>query len=332
MIGNTKAPALLITALVACSIAIALGQTPTPTVPADATEIYAKAHDGVTCLQWNVYLPDGVSETNPAPVVLVVHIGGFRGGARDDDGPKRVATSLRNAGFIACSIDYRLDFADSFLGVPDKQICKSGCQNQTTAAFADNLMPAAPETQFSDVRKAIVAARNPTCGILVGKVNGLVGVVAGSAGGTHALTCAAGWTNNDNRPDAVVCLSGIYQFDEPHFPDGNPHNLPDAMMYCRATSGTDPNLGNGSNLKLVEKDCAPVYAFGSEEDSITPQQLELLKGKFIGLNLDPLDHRTQKIEGSKHAFAYWYDKISASDQRYVYLVVQDWLHERLDDD
>ena len=247
-------------------------------------------------------------------------------GSRNDNGAKRVATSLRNAGFIACSIDYRLD--QELLGVPRKQICNSGCESQAKAAYAHGLRPPADEIQITDVQKAIIAARNPTCGMLVGKVNHLVGLVGGSAGGTHALTAAAGWTNLNNRPDAVVCLSGAYQLNDPEFLAGEPNNRTDAYIYCQADSDTHPNLANGSNLKLVEGDCAPVYAFGSEFDLITPHQLELLQEKFTGL--DPLDHLTQRIDGSsKHAFAYWYDPISVNSSSYVYTLAQNWLANRL---
>ncbi len=326
-----KAQALLISTLAPFGIVPAFGQTPTPTpanVPPDATEIYARAHDGVTCLQWNVYLPDAVVFQFPRPAVLVAHTGGWRCGSRNDDGAQKVATSLRNAGFIACSIDYRLDQEQNFLGVPREQICNSGCERQAKAAYAHGLRPPADEIQINDVQKAIIAARNPTCGMLVGKVNHLVGLLGGSAGGTHALTAAACWTTVNNRPDAVVCLSGVYQFNDPEFLAGQPQNRTNAYIYCQADSDTHPNLANGSNLELVVGDCAPVYAFGSEFDSITPHQLELLQEKFTGL--DPLDHLTQRIDGSsKHAFAYWYDPISVGSSSYVYNLVQNWLADRL---
>ena len=97
-----------------------IAETPIPTATPNATEVFTTAHDG-TCLQWDVYLPETISATL-RPVVLVVHIGGFRAGSRKDSGAVKVATTLRDAGFIACSIDYRLDVSANFLQVPERDL------------------------------------------------------------------------------------------------------------------------------------------------------------------------------------------------------------------
>ena len=76
-----------------------IAETPIPTATPNATEVFTTAHDG-TCLQWDVYLPETISATL-RPVVLVVHIGAFRAGSRKDSGAVKVATTLRDAGFIA---------------------------------------------------------------------------------------------------------------------------------------------------------------------------------------------------------------------------------------
>lgn len=315
-----------------------IAETPIPTATPNATEVFTTAHDG-TCLQWDVYLPEAVSAT-PRPVVLVVHIGAFRAGSRKDSGAVKVATTLRDAGFIACSIDYRLDVPANFLPVPSATCLPETrtCEAQTTPAFAEWIGES--ETQASDVRKAIYAARHPpSCSILSTQaLNGKVGIVGGSAGASHALACAASSHAEQNRPDAVVCLSGAYQFDDPESLADTTSIFHCAVMkYCNivdfpncdAGSTTDPRLTSGSPVYHVDQFCAPVYAFGSQQDSITSDQLDDLQARFTFVSLSPPDHQTQVLQGSKHAFAYWSDKINNNSNHYVYRLVLDWLEDRL---
>src|SRR4249920_2990398 len=75
-----------------------------PAIP-DHSEVYAVADDGLTLLHWDLWLP----ATTPAPVVLVIHVGGYKLGIR---GPGSIAADLAQHGFIAAAIDYRLDEFD----------------------------------------------------------------------------------------------------------------------------------------------------------------------------------------------------------------------------
>src|SRR6476660_7880408 len=74
-------------------------------VASEPNETYATASDG-TPLHWVVYTPAG---SGPWPAVLVIHGGGFTGGA-PTSAPESVTCGrdLAAAGFIAFSIEYRL--------------------------------------------------------------------------------------------------------------------------------------------------------------------------------------------------------------------------------
>ena len=196
-----------------------------------------------------------------------------------------------------------------------------------TPAFAEGIN--ASEVQVSDVRKAVHAARNPfPCSILSTQahLNGKVGMVGGSSGASHALACAAfAPVNMPDKPDAVVCLSGPYQFDDLD----SLRNYPTSafrcgvMAYCNVVtrsecaqglgSDTDPRLHSGSPIYQVDEHCVPVYAFGSVGDSITPEQLYDLQGRFTFVGLSSPDYQTQVVAGSKHAFAYWKDKVDGEN-------------------
>ncbi len=336
--GGMRVSRLFLAAL-SFTAAAAFAGNCVPATTANATEVFDTAHDGSTCLQWDVYLPASLS--TPRPVVLVAHIGVFRAGCRSDSGVVKVAKSLSAAGFIACAIDYRLDDINNGLGVPTNGTCgaTSVCAQQPTPAYAPGIGEA--EVQVSDVRKAIVAARHPaTCSLLYMHVNGKVGIVGGSSGASHALDCAATFSQGGgNRPDAVVCLSGAYKFgDQESLTNADSAFRCGVHDYCHITSAPcisdawldDSQLHDGSPVYRVGADCAPVYAFGSMFDSITPSQLtDLQQFGFGPNNLTAPDHMTEVVDGRKHAFAYWDDIISSGHPVKVSAAAQDWLAERL---
>ncbi|HEY4284152.1 MAG TPA: hypothetical protein VGM62_13890, partial [Chthoniobacterales bacterium] len=72
-----------------------------------------------------------------------------------------------------------------------------------------------PPQQTDDIQRAIRAARSPdSSSAAFGKVNGKVVMVGGSSGACHAAWWALLGTNNDDRPEAVVCLSAFFDLDE----------------------------------------------------------------------------------------------------------------------
>lgn len=307
--------ALVLPILTAASLHAASNRYPpcNPAAPfSPCNETYATAREStgnLVPLTWDVHFNPAI--TTPRPVVLLIHVGRFKTGDRNHGLIVRVAEDLADRGYIACSIDYRLDLR--FLPA------------QTVPAFAPYI--GAPNVQIDDVRLAISAARSPAAGsILNGWVNGKVGAVGGSAGASHALACAATFSSPDNRLDAAVLLSGAYAFDDPQSL-ADPQFRGDAILYCLNDL---LQLHAGSPLYQMDATCPPLYAFGSAADPITPFQLTDLQEQFNLIGLPAPDHQTQLLEGSRHAFDYWGQTFTTGGgSQTVGQAASDWLAPRL---
>ncbi|MEO7723391.1 MAG: alpha/beta hydrolase, partial [Chthoniobacterales bacterium] len=156
-------------------------EKPRPTPP--TSEVYAIASDN-TQLTWTVYTPAG---QGPWPAVLVIHGGLFFGGDANESGSVTCAQDLAAAGYVAYSINYRLAPPGSLPG------------QRSLGRFPD---------QYDDVHLAVQAARDDS------RSNGKVGAVGGSAGATHAVWVATTGTSGQDRLDAVVGMSGAYDFSD----------------------------------------------------------------------------------------------------------------------
>lgn len=158
---------------------------------AQIIEDYAITDTGVA-LRWVKFEPQGGGQH---PAVIVLHPGGFKAGVA---GPKNVAADLARAGFLALAAEYRLAPPHADMNAPDHP---PPSQN-TVVPVDDGHYP----EQTTDVRMAIRKARqDPGC-------NGLVYCVGGSAGASHCAYLAARGKPGDDKPDLIVCLSGIYNF------------------------------------------------------------------------------------------------------------------------
>ena len=153
-------------------------------------------------LEWDIYFPSSPMPVGGWPAVLVIHGGGFHGG-----GPGAgtdVANDLAAAGYVALSITYRLAPApdgishELITGQPDIYL------DRTTGIFPD---------QTDDIGNAVHFARTPaSISLALGLVNGQVGAIGSSAGGSHAAWVAAHGFLDDDRVNVAVSLSGPYDF------------------------------------------------------------------------------------------------------------------------
>ena len=220
-------------------------------------EIYGYAPDG-TPLLWDVYTPSGVG---PWPVVLLIHGGGFTGGSSTSNQQSvACARDMSAAGYLALSISYRL--------APPGRI-----EGQTSTGCAPQ--------QYDDIKMAARAARaDPRC-------NGKLGVIGGSAGGTHAAWLAVDhlatetppWSGYD-RPDAAICLSGSYDFTD-YRPndnlDGLVHNV---TSYCCVPDTKDPTdedraiLDTNSPVFRADDMARPMLLVNSQHDFTPIEQQE----------------------------------------------------------
>jgi hypothetical protein len=310
-------------ALLGASLVCRADETATPTtLPPPVTETYA-VHDGTT-LQWDIYTPANFAGTYP--VVLVLHVGGFKGGERSD--VAKECQTLAASGLVACAIDYRLDQLNRFL-------------NQTEPAYAAGI--GAAQVQVDDVESAIVVASNPpSSSYLFGHVTGWVGGLGGSSGAGHVMYCSVVSDLVAHPFDAGALLSGPYEFDDeaslfPPPPQGNCKAgtfLSNMAEFCEVNQHKvqkgkklPPNLAAGSPIYQIVTGAtvSPMLILGTVEDPIGPTQRIDLINRLSGNGFN--NYSTNELSGCLHAYEYW-NQSYINGQKHgepVSQYVTDWL-------
>ena len=244
---------------------------------------------GNTPLFWNAY----IIPTGTHPAVLVIHLGGFRGGKA---GPASVAKDLNAAGFNVFAIDYRL--APPHTDMPLQVVGDDGHY---------------PE-QTNDVATAIRAARAGSTAASAGKVTGRVGAVGGSAGASHAAYTAAAATLGGDMLDAAVLLSGNYDFHDPaSLADTRcTHFAANVTNYVNSTDGSDGGaLDLASPYRRFTSASAPVFVIATNLDPMPVQQYEILTATLSAVGAPNETLLITEAPGpdgcTRHAFKYWDD-------------------------
>lgn len=114
--NTTRLPGLAfaVLALLTPANAGASAQTSPPVTEAqlqnETDVLYGRAaiDDGEAELRLDIYQP-AASCTSPRPFVLMIHGGGFRQGSKSDAAWTELAQTVSTAGYVAISIDYRLE-------------------------------------------------------------------------------------------------------------------------------------------------------------------------------------------------------------------------------
>ncbi len=236
------------------------------------TETFATASDG-TRLTWDVYTPAG---RGPWPAVLVIHGGLYVTGSSMDAGVVTCAQDLASAGFIAFAINYRL--------APPGRIPGQSSSGRY------------PQ-QYDDVELAVLAARSDP------RANGSVGAVGGSAGATHAVWAAATGARGADRLDAVVGLSGAYDFS-----DFTPDDL--LVLFQKSVTNyvgvpvTDlVDLYAASPVAQVRRSVAPLFLADSEGDLMPAVQLIDLVARLEAVGVK--NYQAMTLPGAGHSFDNW---------------------------
>jgi acetyl esterase/lipase len=139
---------------------------PVPDPPLEPAPSPFQPPDG-SILTWRKYVPSG---TGPFPTVLVIHGGGFHDGNSTDAGVEKVCRDLQASGYLALAVTHRL--------------AQCGRISGQDPNYEDPLSGRPPQ-QIDDIKSLIKAARS-----LTSLCNGDVGVIGGSAGGSHAVFVA----------------------------------------------------------------------------------------------------------------------------------------------
>lgn len=264
---------LLLFSLVLSSVLSATAapqEKPRPTPP--SSEVYATASDN-TQLTWTVYTPAG---QGPWPAVLVIHGGLFFAGDANESGAVTCAQDLAAAGYVAYSINYRLAPPGSVPG------------QRSLGRFPD---------QYDDVHLAVQAARDDS------RSNGKVAAVGGSAGATHAVWVATTGTAGQDRLDAVVGMSGAYDFSDFSYDPKIGQFIATVTNYVGVPSSDTVALQAASPAWIVNKTVAPLYLVDSEGDLMPAAQLDDM---VTHLNSSGVrDYTAMTIPGNLHSFANW---------------------------
>jgi acetyl esterase/lipase len=263
----------LIAAIVACQAFAHPPQhrskhRPRPPAPGKI-EQYGKATDG-TLLHWTVFTPKTLGKS---PAVLVIHVGGFRGGNMGD---LHTAQDLADNGFVAFAIEYRLAPGGHLAG----QVSQGHYHDQT-----------------DDVKLAVLAARKDI------RCNGKVAAVGGSAGAAHAAYVAATGVTGQDKVDAAVLLSGAYNFDDPKSLNDplRRHFRGDVVNY--AGSSLDADLIKASPITYVTKDVSPLFVVASTNDPMPPGHQSAMLAKLAAVGARNFQSLT--VPGSQHPLANW---------------------------
>ena len=225
------------------------------------------------------------------PAVLVIHGGGFHGG-----GPgagAEVANDLAAAGYVALSVTYRLAPAPNgthqlITGQPDTYL------DRKTGTFPD---------QTDDIGNAVHFARTPaSTSLLYGLVNGQVGAVGSSAGGSHAAWVAAHGSLDDDRVNVAVSLSGPYDFID--FDDAWLPNFKKNILAYVNVPETDTEAIKAASPAWADLTAiSPLFMIASVGDSMPPRQIPDMVSKLEAAAVT--NYQQLSIAGDLHGFDYW---------------------------
>ncbi|HEX4667667.1 MAG TPA: alpha/beta hydrolase [Chthoniobacterales bacterium] len=234
----------------------------------DKATRYATADDG-TPLKWNVFPGAGPA---PHPAVLVIHGGDFKAEPTSPNSV-RAARDAAAAGFNVFLTRYRLAPPGRLPG------------QKSLGQFPD---------QTNDLKRAVQAARAYPGG------NGKVGAIGGSAGASHAVYLAATGTKGDDRLDAAVGLSGVYDLTL------LPRRHQQRLVENYTGSGSIEAARKASPINSVDASVSPLYVIASDNESMPPNQLPALVRKLKEVGATNFKELL-RTNSQRHAFANWPD-------------------------
>ena len=265
--------------------------TPSPTPFPAVTETFMTNVDG-SQLQWDIYFPGTPMPAGGWPSVIVIHGGGFHSGSAASC--SEVSKDLAAAGYVALAVTYRLAPGQNgvshqlILGQPDTYL------DRPTGTFPD---------QPDDVSNAVRFARNPpSTSLIYGFVNGQVGAVGSSAGGTHAAWVAVHGSLDDDRANVAVSMSGAY--DASDFDDAWNINFKENFLsYVNVTETEIDALKAASPAWADLTGASPLFMIASAGDSMPPRQMPDMVAQLDAAGVT--NYQQLLISGSLHGFQYW---------------------------
>ena len=265
--------------------------TPTPSPIPPVTETFMINFDG-SQLEWDIYLPSSSMPAGGWPAVLLIHGGGFHGGGAGAG--TEVANDLAAAGYVALSVTYRLAPAPD--GVTHELITGQLDMylDRKTGTFPD---------QTDDVGNAVHFARTPPpTSLLFGLVNGQVGAIGSSAGGSHAAWVAAHGSLDDDRVNVAVSLSGPYDYID--FDDAwNPNFKANLLSYVNVPETDTEALKAASPAWADLAGISPLFMIASLDDPMPPRQIPDMVLKLVAAGVT--NYQQLVIAGGRHGYDNW---------------------------
>jgi hypothetical protein len=212
-----------------------------------------------------------------------------------------IATDAANAGYNSFSIDYRLV---TTTGSPPADF-------PTQASGDDGRFP----KQNDDVSMAILAAKNGTTPHTAGKMNGRVGAIGGSAGGTHAFWFVSAPYKGGDQMQAAIGLSGFYDLHDPATLDSTSTcSSGDAALLYAYVNSTDRSAGGPLDLaspyRRFTAASGAVMFFNTSQETCPISQYNIMLGiaQSIPLIYGGRIVPDTPVQGcTRHASAYWPD-------------------------
>lgn len=254
-------------------------------MPAPTPEVFATDVDaGGTDLRWYPYIPAAGGPT--FPTVVLFHGGQFK---QQTPGPGNVAQDLANAGFLTFAAEFRL-------APPHTEMTNSGPPGD---GQQDPPSDGRPPQQTLDVRSALRAARVDP------RSTGWVAAAGGSSGATIAAWAVIKGTDNDDRPNAFVGCSGLYDLDDANLLSssykGTVENYINHLISEGAAFHTAAQAASPYWQTVNGTPCPSILFNGSTE--VIPQTT--FNGMITKLGDAGGTVESHLVTGSVHAFSYW---------------------------
>jgi acetyl esterase/lipase len=334
---NATTPTPTITAAATCypsPTCTGCNQSPTPGCAPDPwpalhgneppmTAISSPTPSDGTTLEWRIYPPHFVYDSNPTPtppnhptptpgpVVLVVHGGNWNFGDPFQLDIERACVRLSQEGFWVFSPSYRLAPCQRITNQPGHVVWQSG----------------RPPEQTDDVMAAIIAAKHSV------HCNGKLGVLGSSVGGFLSTYAAvypdsiteAGrpqWVPANDRPTCVVTFSSPFDLA-----DQLPSDTDEQFGWPKYLRKLQNYIGN-CNIETVSgavgaREASPVYQINratltdfrpmfmvqAETDDTNPhRQIDDIVNALQNADVDPCEYTVSYVpasDGGGHALVLW---------------------------
>lgn len=249
-------------------VVAALGLLFVPLPPAGAVEVRRDIQYGVANgkpLRLDAYLPP--SDAGPRPAVVMIHGGGWRAGDKTSWAPE--ATRLAERGWVAFSVNYRLDEPSPF--------------------------PA----EIEDVQAAVRWVRSHAGEYRVDPDR--IGALGESAGG-HLTAMLATLGNGARHADARITVGAAWSppVDLSALARSRGDEWASRLMGCTLATCPD-RLAQASPVTHVDRSDAPLYLVNSTDELVPLSQAQSMAARLKGAGVD---HRLDVFPGNRHALDF----------------------------